>query len=110
MENSLELNIALFICFVIIPLVIFDGLILFIAIAKNRWMTGITLLLIVIEVIIIQKVYFPTYWKHPDKLIHSDIVNYRDVEEVYGPFDKEGSRPDFKACFSCISKLCRRYV
>ena len=61
--------------------------------------------IILIELFAAQRFFFPTYWKYPDPLIHSDIVTYRDVEEIFGPFDKEGIEPyHYKAYYIYMEK------
>ncbi len=106
MENPLIANIVLFIFLIVIPLLFFDVFLLAFVYHSNKKIAGtiVVIGLIVFELIIIKKYFFPTYWKYPDRLIHSDIVRYVDVEEVFGDFDKEGSQPDYKAYYIYTDK------
>ena len=106
MDNPLITNIALFLLFIIIPLLLFDVFLLAFVFRSNKKIIGsiVVVGLIVLELTIIKKIVFPTYWKYPDRLIHSDIVSYKDVEAVFGNFDKEGRCPDYKAYYIYTDK------
>ena len=106
MDNPLITNIALFLIFVVIPIILLDIFLIAFFCHVNKKMIGTFAVVgvLVIEVLIIKKIFFPTYWKYPDRLIHSDIVSYEDVEEVFGNFDKEGRQPDFKAYYIYTDK------
>ncbi len=98
-------NIILFVLLVIIPIVLSDFLILYFIISSKKHVGIIALiLLIIIEIKCINVIFFPTYWKYPDRLIDSDVVRIEHVESVYGAFDKEGQCPDYKAYYIYTDK------
>ena len=66
--------------------------------------------LILLEICIIMKCIFPTCWKYPDLFIKSDIVGYRDVEQLYGSFDIESTEfPLYKAYYMYTDREGNRH-
>ncbi len=83
--------------FMIFPIIAIDLVFLLLIIwlgkkRKNLYIAGFAIV-IAVQIGLLYRYFFPTYWKYPDVCITSDIVTYADVEEIYGPFDKEGTEP-----------------
>ena len=92
LSNGIIHMLIEYLIFLILPILAVDiiiGVVVFMIYSEKghrRWIIGY-LLLLLLQLFIAQRFFFPTYWKYPDPLIDSDIVRYTDVEELYGPFD-----------------------
>ena len=61
------------------------------------------------ELLLLKATICPTYWKYPDFFIHSEIVGYWDVEELYGEFDVENEIPLYKAYYIYTDKNGKKH-
>ena len=99
----------LFLVTPILVLNIFIGAVIFLLFyekKRKRYVVGYIIFL-VIQIVLMYRYFFPTYWKYPDPLFDSDIVTYLDIQELYGPFDKD--EMNYKAYYTYADREGKKH-